>query len=366
MRPETPHADAHRTIGLDIPRALAISVVVLSHVGGLSFQPFGFFGVELFFALSGFLIGSILYREFTASPRWSMADIRVFWARRWWRTLPNYYLFLLISIPFHYAFGGLPTWDQFLRYLVFTQNLMNSENAFYGVSWSLAIEEWFYLLFPVALLLFSRCGASKRVSFLLSTTVFLVVPILIREMLLPNTAADSVRHMTMPRLDAVFYGVAVAFCVSKYPLSDRVRLGALVAGLALVAPFAVLFALGHDSTAVWRMMFVAVPLGFALCMPWLKTVHAFPRGLAPLGAWVRSISLWSYSIYLMHIPVLFTVYALFGESRQRAVVNLASKALAVVVCVVLSKLVYEQFERRLTRRRPEVRIAPVDSRTIAA
>jgi peptidoglycan/LPS O-acetylase OafA/YrhL len=345
-------SNAQRTLGLDIPRAVAISLVVLSHVAGIRLRKLGFFGVELFFALSGFLIGGILYRELSAVPRWSMSDIRIFWARRWWRTLPNYYLFLLVSIGFHYAFGGLPTIAQFLRYLVFAQNLMNGENPFYGVSWSLAIEEWFYLLFPLALLFFTLCGATKRLSFLLSTAVFVLLPIVVRELLFTDTAPTAVRLMTIPRLDAVFYGVAVSFWVSRYHLSRVVRLTAFAVGLAIVAPLWALLTFHDEGTQIYRLSFVAVPLGFALTMPLMKTVRQLPRAGASLQLGIRNISVWSYSVYLMHVPLLVTIYAIFGDSRRNPLVNTLSKVLAVALCVLLSKLVYEQFEVRLTRRRP--------------
>jgi peptidoglycan/LPS O-acetylase OafA/YrhL len=345
-------SDAQRTIGLDLPRAIAISLVILAHFGGLNVGYLGFFGVELFFSLSGFLIGSILYRDFTLRREWSFSDIRVFWARRWWRTLPNYYLFLLISIPFHYYFGGLPSPVHFLRYLVFTQNLMTGDNPFYGVSWSLAIEEWFYLLFPLALLCFSVCGASKRVAFVLTTALFVTCPIALRELLLVDTPATAVHLMTIPRLDAVFYGVAISFWTNRRQLGHGTRLLAMIGGVAMVTPFLALFAMHRDGTAVYRVAFVAVPLGFALTMPFLRTIRELPKAIRTWSGAVQSASLWSYSLYLMHVPVLLTVYALFGASRQSVAVDLLSKVTALLLCIVLSKLLYERFEAPLTRRRP--------------
>jgi peptidoglycan/LPS O-acetylase OafA/YrhL len=346
-------AHAGRSIGLDIPRAVAISVVVLSHVVGIRLAYLGFFGVELFFALSGFLIGSILYQDFTANREWSLSNIRNFWARRWWRTLPNYYLFLFVFVIYQYFSGGLPSPLDFLRYLVFAQNLMNGDNPFYGVAWSLAIEEWFYLLFPLVLLLFSACGASKRVVFLLTMGLFVAVPVLMREILFTSTPASAVRMMTAPRLDAVFYGVAVSFWASRHQLGHAARATALVGGLIIVAPFVPLFALHLDSSPVYRLAYVAVPLGFALAMPFLKSIQQLPGAIAGIGPACQRISLWSYSIYLMHIPTLFAVYGLFGNFRQNWAVNVLSKVLAVIACVYLSKLVYEHFEVRLTQRRPE-------------
>ena len=105
-----------RIIGLDVLRALAIGGVVLSHglvflyphvpaleLGGARLGLYhlghsGYYGVELFFVLSGFLIGGILLG---VGPRLAGgAELLRFYCRRWFRTLPNYYLFLLVNIAF--------------------------------------------------------------------------------------------------------------------------------------------------------------------------------------------------------------------------------------------------------------------------
>ena len=95
---------ANRVFGLDVMRALAIVWVVLVHSNYMLWEHWPGFpglpfvdGVGLFFVLSGYLVGGILLRyATTGSPStWRLLD---FWQRRWMRTLPNYYLFLLIKI----------------------------------------------------------------------------------------------------------------------------------------------------------------------------------------------------------------------------------------------------------------------------
>src|SRR5215207_9374087 len=107
-----------RKIGLDVVRAIAIGLVLISHFNK-KLEFLGVPGVELFFALSGFLIGGILYRALKTSPRWSLDDVKHFWLRRWWRTLPHYYLFFVVSLFFHYHSGGFPTLVEFFPFLVF-------------------------------------------------------------------------------------------------------------------------------------------------------------------------------------------------------------------------------------------------------
>ena len=95
-----------RNFGLDLFRALAIILVVLSHgkflLNGTALENFPFFkmldGVDLFFVLSGFLIGGIILR--TMSEGWNWRGVAHFWKRRWLRTLPNYYFILLLNFVF--------------------------------------------------------------------------------------------------------------------------------------------------------------------------------------------------------------------------------------------------------------------------
>ena len=93
----------NRILGLDIIRASAIILVLIGHLGQVGFLGnsyfcylMGYYGVELFFVLSGFLIGQILIKEFSKGITWK--SIRQFWIKRWLRTLPLYYLVLILRI----------------------------------------------------------------------------------------------------------------------------------------------------------------------------------------------------------------------------------------------------------------------------
>src|SRR5262245_44482110 len=146
-----------RVFGLDFTRALAISLVLFTHASFFlaplkpNFEPLfmvGYLGVDLFFALSGFLIGGILIDSATPGVGW----VGRFWVRRWLRTLPNYYLFMLINIAIFVWVEG--QWPPALSYVFFVQNLAWSHPRFFPEAWSLALEEVFYLLAPLAMLVF--------------------------------------------------------------------------------------------------------------------------------------------------------------------------------------------------------------------
>src|SRR5690606_11073676 len=101
---------------------------------------FGGYGVELFFVLSGFLIGTILLRAFR--KEFGVNELRYFWMRRWLRTIPAYYAALA------FAFWSKEAFDP--SYLILIQVPVTGNSSILPVAWSLAIEEWFYLLFPLA------------------------------------------------------------------------------------------------------------------------------------------------------------------------------------------------------------------------
>ena len=135
-----------RNFGLDLIRAVAILTVVFAHGDILirKFFPGAPFlwvidGVDLFFVLSGFLIGTILIRIFDG-PKYTIGVILNFWKRRWFRTLPNYYLILFVNVIIVLvATGGFGEFS--LDYVVFLQNFRKPHPYFFEVAWSLAIEE---------------------------------------------------------------------------------------------------------------------------------------------------------------------------------------------------------------------------------
>ncbi|MEJ5095054.1 MULTISPECIES: acyltransferase family protein [Sphingomonas] len=151
--------DIHkRNFGLDVLRACAILFVLFSHGRHLvehqfpaleGLFVFGYLGVEIFFVLSGFLIGGIAINQINELS--TSADVKNFWIRRWFRTVPVYLVWLLIQIP-PWIFDGGSVSD-FLPYFVFAQTLYWPVQPYpFNVSWSLAVEEWFYIIFPLVLL----------------------------------------------------------------------------------------------------------------------------------------------------------------------------------------------------------------------
>ena len=139
----------NRNLGLDLMRLFAIYFVLIEHGGKNPFGDvlLGGLGVEIFFVLSGFLIGRIIIREFKDFKGYE--TFRHFWVNRWFRTLPLYYLALLVQI----LLSNKMEWG-YLYYLVFLQNNFYGISLF-PISWSLVVEEWFYLGLPFVFFLWN-------------------------------------------------------------------------------------------------------------------------------------------------------------------------------------------------------------------
>lgn len=345
----------HRSFGLDFVRTLAISLVLVAHFAK-KLEHFGFWGVELFFGLSGFLIGQILWRSYSGAGRWSFKHMLNFWSRRWWRTLPDYYLFLIIMLFFHHYNGDdLPSISLFLKHLFFLQDFLSRNGSFFGVAWSLCIEEWFYLLFPLILFFIGLTGARPKAAFIISLLLIFITSAVVREILIREHVGHSLRGITLARIDAIACGVAVAFWLSTEKVTLKKRWTAFFIGvvLFLLSFITVYFSgLSYNEIKESRYLLVSVSLGFSLMLP-LVSLLSTPKGIfKPFSRAVESMSLWSYSLYLSHIPVMFIVYKLMDSFRDNNLNNLISKIVGLVITIIISAFIFNVFEVPFTRKRP--------------
>ena len=179
---------------LDTLRAVAIGFVLLEHW----LNPFatamgvhGGYGVWLFFTLSGYLITGILlrYRDAVEAGRSSLGEVlRVFFARRFLRILPVYYLFLLFA-----ALAGRMSADSAPWHLAYLSNFyfwQRGEFAAMGHLWSLSVEEQFYMIWPVVIILVAR---------LRLPVVLVGAPEIIRDLVLRVPMVAELQQMIFPR-----------------------------------------------------------------------------------------------------------------------------------------------------------------------
>lgn len=213
-------AQTTRFPGLDVLRATAIAWVLLYHASLFDFLPdsywivgFGWFGVDLFFALSGFLITGQLLRPIVRGGR---PDFRQFLFRRLLRTVPAYVFIVLVYLLFPVLRETAilpPVWE----FVTFTENLLvhlPPSNAFSQV-WSLCVEEQFYLILPIAVVCLSlkptpTCvGITVLGTLLLGVVVRGVIWFDIHDHFFP-AYQERIYYPTWTRLDDLLFGVGAA------------------------------------------------------------------------------------------------------------------------------------------------------------
>ncbi len=364
---QSPWPAASRSFGLDLIRAAAVTLVLLSHCGDIFANWFGatnlrafsygaFYGIELFFVLSGLLIGGLLIEQIdrTAPPGLPRAW-RIFMIRRWMRTLPLYYVCLfaiaLIWAPILWP-GGAHLADALLSYVPMLQNLAwpMRDGNFFDVSWSLAVEEWFYLGFSA--LLFALAARARRAALPVAVTVFIAGPMLLRWWL--RATPDGSDHLVIYWLDSIAIGVLAAWLAARRPAWFRAAAWLLPAGLALAALTYTGGLARFGVSAHLRRTFDADLLAVALALL-LPAAARWRQARGPAAAVVRAISRYSYALYLTHLSVLIWVdYRRVGWHLAPA----ASVALSVALIAGLSYAISRCVERPIMARRPSDRPQP--------
>ena len=305
-----------RLHGLDTLRALAVTLVVLHHytlfvsnddatfgwVGRI-----GWAGVDLFFALSGYLIGNQI---FAAMKSGAGLSLKAFYARRLLRTLPNY--FVILAIYFLWPAWGenaplAPLW----RYLSFTQNLGLAPGTAFSHSWSLAIEEQFYLLLPALALIGAALRLRISVAWMFIGGVIVGGMLLRAELWSERVHAQQygiyfyyklIYYASLCRLDELVAGVALALLRNRHPgLWTRLSLHgnrALAAGLAVTGAAFWLFLDDRYGFNATVFGYPLLALGFGLLILAALSQRSLLRDLRIPGA--GHLAVWSYAIYLTH------------------------------------------------------------------
>ncbi|RQR28837.1 acyltransferase [Burkholderia sp. Bp9143] len=327
-----PDNQTARVFGLDVLRAIAVLSVLAGHSlahgtppGWLLryIGPQAITGVEIFYVLSGFLIGHILLRSAASGRLHTVADIVDFWKRRWARTLPLYVFFLIVYMRFDYH--GVADVRQIWPFFLFLQNFAWPTLPFFTHSWSLAVEEWFYLLLPVVFVTLRLLFKSDRRALAGTAILFVGVPLACRVVFGRHVADWSgfdanVRSIVVCRLDSLFIGVLCAYVRLNHPRAfarvARCWPVALAAFLVLGGLLSVNSIMISDHPVARVVYFPLLSLSVACLMPaalqWKST------GIAVLDAFVTHTSKVSYSLYLGHIAMLTTMLGLMDRFGWKA------------------------------------------------
>ncbi|MDR7295099.1 peptidoglycan/LPS O-acetylase OafA/YrhL [Pelomonas aquatica] len=361
----------HHFPGLDLLRSIAIAWVMLFHaflVGGLGpgfawLSRFGWAGVDIFFVLSGFLIGSQLLRTLQRGERLSLRD---FYQRRAWRILPAFAVVLAVYAAFP-VLREAPGLEAGWQFATFTLNLLidYSHNQAFSHAWSLCVEEHFYLLFPLVAWWFTRRPSAARFIGLCGGLVMLGIALrtgvwLRDDALNPprNWFVEDIYYPTWMRLDGLLAGVVLA--------ALRVYRPALWARLQARSTWLLMGGLATAGLALWlfrdRTGLLANAVGWPLLslgLGLLVLSATAPRGWlgrwrVPGAGWVAAIS---YSLYLSHKLAMHAVHEWLAPMLP--VQGLALFAVYAAAIVLVGAALHHAVERPCLRLRD--RAAPAVS-----
>ncbi|HEY8879124.1 MAG TPA: acyltransferase [Roseateles sp.] len=308
-----------RLPGLDLLRSIAIVWVMFFHtflIGGLGpdwtlLTRFGWMGVDIFFVLSGFLIGSQLLRRLQRGEALRLGD---FYLRRAWRIIPAFAVVLAVYVAFP-VLREEPNLEAWWQFASFTLNLLidYSHNQAFSHAWSLCVEEHFYLVFPLLAGWFARRPSAPRFMGLCALLVLGGIALragvwLHDNALQPprNWFIEDIYYPTWMRLDGLLVGVMLATLnVYRPQLWARLQARSLLLMLAGCATVALAIWLFHDRTGLVANAIGWPLLSFGLGL--LVLAASTPRLPALPGAgWLAAAS---YSLYLSHKLAMHAVHA---------------------------------------------------------
>jgi peptidoglycan/LPS O-acetylase OafA/YrhL len=301
---------SQRNPQLDLLRGIAVLMVVLYHYRYFEAFRIGWAGVDLFFVLSGFLISGLLFNDWKHNGQISLSH---FFVRRGFKIYPAFYFFLFTTWVAMANLDGLLR--RFTAEIFFLQDYLPH---LWTPTWSLAVEEQFYILLPLLLVLIARFHNPER--------PFAAIPFISLSLLVICLALRVVRHPVLIddaryafhfRADSLFAGVALGYLFHFHSAAFHAmsRWWLLPVGLFALLP---LWFYG-ESVQLSPYVLTCNTVAFVCLLWWI-----FPRSniRAP---WIEQVGVYSYSIYLWHGIIAL----LFREMRPRFIWLMAYVATSI-------------------------------------
>jgi peptidoglycan/LPS O-acetylase OafA/YrhL len=338
---------------LDGMRAIAILIVIGSHFGLADVAPGGF-GVTLFFFISGLLITRLLIAESSKTPGGKIS-IYAFYVRRFLRLAPAL-LTLIAGVSLIYSLlVGPPPIPQVIAAVFYFTNYFQIFGGYQamplGQLWSLAVEEHYYLVFPV---LFSRLW-QLRTRFL-AVLLLLAAAALVWRAVLVFTfdLGEGYTHFaTDTRIDSILYGAVLAVLLELKECAGLMRrlespYAFLGAALLLAATFLVRNAEFRETARYTVQGITFIPIFFAIIfVPRFALLRAALAN--PILVWIGKLS---YSLYLWHLPAFNLLEFVYPQMRP-----IEQYSLAVVLSFAVASLSYYGIEKRFLALRQSFRRA---------
>lgn len=350
-----------KNFGLEIARSIAITLVVIAHL-----SPFfknnpvffnllynsGLYGVELFFVLSGFLIGQTIIIKL--SPTFSFNQIRAFYGRRLLRILPLYYFILISFVLIDNII--LKSKSLHLPHFVFLQNFFPTEVSFFAVSWTLSIQFWFYIIIPVLFLVIGNKKYSpvKLLKGFIFITLMLILIRFFYVALLDPIFDFGVRKNIFLRLDSLMIGVLFAILKFKYKrlYKKLSNFSFFIISLSVLSVFYLSYVyimitrgiVFFDKSILFRTFsWPLMSLMLIIFVSFLENnrfINGTLKNKKIINYFFTMLSHLSFSIFLVH----YEIYSFFENNLKFLNINL-SVMIATAIILILSLILYNLIEK---------------------
>lgn len=377
--PPNSRQQGSRLQGLDLLRAVAIALVFMYHyMVFVSHEPtfgwlsqIGWVGVDLFFVLSGYLIGNQLFKGLAQQQTLSF---RRFYWRRAMRTWPVFWLVLALYFLLPQLMGGNPP-PPLWRFLTFTQNYQLMPGTAFSHAWSLCIEEQFYLLLPIVVWLCLKVarkipGTKVQHAFWLMLALIAAACVYRYQMWLlygPESAGQTryfnafIYYSSFARMDELLPGLALALFKNAYPtrwqgLAQHTQKLQLLAFAAVAIILYLLLNYGYIKGQGYG--YFATVFGYSLLALAFALLLASALQPGSLLAKYRipgaaTLALWSYSLYLVHKPIGFIITT---QAKTTGWHSTTVLILNIVLSLTVSAVLYKLIEAPAMKLRD--RLAP--------
>ncbi|HEX4002185.1 MAG TPA: acyltransferase [Candidatus Acidoferrales bacterium] len=297
---------------LDILRCIAILLVMLYHGdSSLAIADKGWIGVDLFFVLSGFLISGLLFSEYKAH---GSIRFKRFFIRRGLKIYPAFYLYIFVTLVVsHFVLHWVGPARHYVAEILFVQNYWE---GVWAHTWTLAVEEHFYVLLPILLVFLARRHPERRDPFGVLPWIFLAVAVLCMSFRAVSACIGTPNYHTTyaathARIDSLFFGVLLGYFYHFRPhVLERLmgstgnRLLVAVCSAGLLSPlffysrftkFFAVFGYTCNYLAFGGILLVAL-YHKGILRGWIE------RAARAVGTGLAMVGMYSYSIYLWQGP----------------------------------------------------------------
>jgi peptidoglycan/LPS O-acetylase OafA/YrhL len=320
-----------RNKSIDALRGIAIIAVMLYHFNYYVYM--GTLGVDLFFVISGFLVGGLLLRDFNNKKK---IDYWNFILRRGFKIWPSYYFFLTLAGIIAYIIFSksnpeyLP--NNWFKYIFFYQNyskdLMSTNEWIFAHAWSLCVEEHFYLLLPLIFVLVQRFFSRRVLFFALFAIIGL--SFLSKYYSFFYTQNQDTYFTTHSRLDALAWGVLLNFVTIYKDFFRKMKYKLLVLLIAVTAFFILVKLYFFGGLFFQKVIFRSViPIVFCVV---IGVSYYLNIKIKPL----QLVGIYSYNLYLWHPIISAITGEAIGYSWPGLIVYLAT---SLFIAVLFTRLI---------------------------